>query len=168
MPRWHFVWVHRPGCHNVADPLSRNPDFLALNALLAVMTSSTAHSSEVVPELPSSLSSLPASAPAIERRVGKPSPATSANSLPVGACRCPAAQETLSDFQASAELSSPPSPLSQPAALDAPTTLVDEITEANAADPIFADDPDSAGTTHAEGLWWKEGGIVVPDSPSHA
>ncbi|KAA6421311.1 MAG: hypothetical protein FRX49_08797 [Trebouxia sp. A1-2] len=56
--------------------------------------------------------------------------------------RCPAAQETLSDFQASAELSSPPSPLSQPAALDAPTTLVDEITEANAADPIFADDPD--------------------------
>ncbi|KAA6423130.1 MAG: hypothetical protein FRX49_07117, partial [Trebouxia sp. A1-2] len=76
----------------------------------------------------------------------------------------PAAQQTLSDSQASAELSSPPSSSSQPAALDAHTTLVDEITEAYAADPFFADDANTAGMTHAEGLWWKEGRIVVPDS----
>ena len=57
LQRFHFNWVHRPGRHNVADPLSRNPSFLALNALLAVTTRSAAHEAA-----PSSSSSLPASA----------------------------------------------------------------------------------------------------------
>ncbi|DBA66290.1 TPA: hypothetical protein ACH3X2_14339 [Trebouxia sp. C0005] len=159
LQRFHFVWVHRPGRHNVADPLSRNPDFLALNALLAVTTRSAARPSEALPDLPSSSSSVPASEPA-----SKTSPATGANTVPVSACRSLAAQQTLSDCQASVELSSSPSSSSQPAALDGHTTLVDEITEAYTADPFFADDANTAGMTHAEGLWWKEGRIVVPDS----
>ena len=39
--------------------------------------------------------------------------------------------------------------------------MVDEITEAYAADSFFAN---TAGMTHAEGLWWEEGCIVLPDS----
>ncbi len=27
LQRFHFTWTHRPGRTNVADPLSRNPDF---------------------------------------------------------------------------------------------------------------------------------------------
>ena len=38
LQRFHFNWVHRAGRHNVADPLSRNPAFKHLNALLAVST----------------------------------------------------------------------------------------------------------------------------------
>ncbi|KAA6418537.1 MAG: hypothetical protein FRX49_11483 [Trebouxia sp. A1-2] len=76
------------------------------------------------------------------------------------AVRSPAAQQTLSDSRASAELFCHPSS-SQPAALDAHTTVVDEITEAYAADSFFAN---TAGMTHAEGLWWEEGCIVLPDS----
>ena len=30
--------MHSPGRRNVADPLRRNPDFVCLNALLAVVT----------------------------------------------------------------------------------------------------------------------------------
>ena len=33
---FNFIWVHRSGRHNVADPLSRHPNFKHLNALLAV------------------------------------------------------------------------------------------------------------------------------------
>ena len=38
LQRFHFNWVHRPGRRNVADPLSRNPNFISLNALIAVVT----------------------------------------------------------------------------------------------------------------------------------
>ena len=39
LDRLHFKWVHKPGRRNVADPLSPNPDFVALHALLAVIDS---------------------------------------------------------------------------------------------------------------------------------
>ena len=42
LQRFHFNWVHRPGRRNVAGLLSRNPDIVALHALLAVMTRSAA------------------------------------------------------------------------------------------------------------------------------
>ena len=38
LQRFNFKWVHIPGRLNVADPLSRNPNFKHLNALLAVST----------------------------------------------------------------------------------------------------------------------------------
>ena len=32
LQRYNYTWVHRPGKHNVADPLSRNPSFRQLHA----------------------------------------------------------------------------------------------------------------------------------------
>ena len=38
LQRFHFSWVHKPGKVNVADPLSRNPNFKNLTVVLAVTT----------------------------------------------------------------------------------------------------------------------------------
>ena len=198
--------MHRPGRHNVADPLSRNPSFLALNALLAVTTRSAAHEAA-----PSSSSSLPASAPALGRNasnaspaaggwpvracrrtaaqqpsadahapatapssssspaptsrlVGGRTPATGANTIPVRASRHSAAQQPSADAHAPAEPSSPTSSSSSSDSIADPVDLIQEIAEAYAADPFFADDANTAGMSYAEGLWWKDGRIVVPDS----
>lgn len=43
-------------------------------------------------------------------------------------------------------------------------TFVDDIIEAYAADPFFADENNTAGMSLIEGLWWKEGCIVMPNS----
>ena len=44
---------------------------------------------------------------------------------------------------------------------------VQEIAEAHAADPFFADEQIPASMTFIEGLWWwwKDTRIVVPNSP---
>ena len=39
LQRLHFTWAHRPGRTNEADPLSRDPDFKKLYAILAATTS---------------------------------------------------------------------------------------------------------------------------------
>ena len=41
LQRFHFSWVHKPGKVNVADPLSRNPNFKNLTVVLAVTNSQT-------------------------------------------------------------------------------------------------------------------------------
>ena len=205
LQRFHFSWVHRSGRHNVADPLSRNPSFWALNTLLAVTTRSAAH--EAAPELPSSSSSLPASAPALGHNPGNTSPAlsgrpvracrctaaqqpsaqahaaapsspsstpaselrggrtpaTGANTTPVGASRGSAAQQPSADAHAPAEPSSPTSSSSSDPIAD-PVDLIQEITEAYVADLFFEDDANTAGMSYAEGPWWRDGRIVVPDS----
>ena len=81
LQRFNFCWVHRPGRHNVADPLSRNPDFKSLNALIAVATRSSAnrHSSSSSPATAAEPS-------AQKRKRNDDAPATGANSQPVG-CR---------------------------------------------------------------------------------
>ena len=165
LQRFHFVWVHRPGRHNVADPLSRNPSFLSVNALLAATTRSAARPSEAAPNLPSSSS--PATAPATDGRAGKSSPATGANTVPVCTRKSTAAQQPPNGTPASAEQSSPSSSSSsspQSEGLDTQTNLVDDISQAYAADPFFADDTNTANMSYIEGLWWKDGRIVVPDS----
>ena len=43
LQRFNLCWVHKPGRHNVADPLSRNSDCRSLNALIAVATRRSAH-----------------------------------------------------------------------------------------------------------------------------
>ena len=43
-------------------------------------------------------------------------------------------------------------------------TFIDDIIEAYAADPFFADENNTAGMSLIEGLWWKEGRIVMPKS----
>ena len=161
LQRFHFNWVHRPGRCNVADPLSRNPDFVALHALLAAS------------KQPSSSSSS-AAAPLGQKRNGVV-PASGANTVPLGKRR------KLDSGVPHAVITTPPSPAAEPAvesALDsAPasssavdtddvhnTTFIDDIIEAHAADPFFADENNTAGMSLIEGLWWKEGRIVMPNS----
>ena len=73
LQRFHFNWVHRPGRRNVADPPSRSPDFVSLNALLAVLTRSAASK-------PSSSSA--AAAPLGQKR-SHDVPASGANTVPI-------------------------------------------------------------------------------------
>ena len=81
LQRFNFNWVHRAGRHNVADPLSRNPNFQHLNALLAVSTrGSTGKRS--VQELHTAPNTT-ASRAGQKRRKGVSSPATGANTIPL-------------------------------------------------------------------------------------
>jgi transposase InsO family protein len=142
--------------------LSRNPAFKHLNALLAVSTrGSTGKRS--VPELHSG----PApdlSQAGQKRRKGASTPATGANTSPLSG--------TQPSTDAADPTQLPVNPNAQPADQHMPTaadeltdhSLVDDIAEAYAADPFFADDAKTADLTFAQGLWWKGGLIVVPDS----
>ena len=67
--------MHRPGRHNVANLLSRNPDFVTLNASLAVTAKSAAIKS----------SSAAAAAP-LGRGHSRDVPASGAKAVPVGKC----------------------------------------------------------------------------------
>ena len=175
LQRFHFNWVHRPRRRNVADPLSRNPDFVSLNAVLAVTTRSAARKHDT----PSSSSSPAAvSAPTEgghQPARGKASPASGANELPVSKCRVDQAADTSQLFADPAAPSPSSAPDATPSSSSAPDaapddvddqlhTLVDDIIEAYAADPFFLDDANTADMSHVEGLWWKDGRIVVPDS----
>ena len=83
LQRFHFNWVHRAGKHNVADPLSRNPAFKHLNALLAA--------SHMKPSGKRSVSDLhsgpapvfPAPYAGQKRRKGASTPATGVNTIPL-------------------------------------------------------------------------------------
>ena len=129
-------------------------------------------------------SSSPASAaePAVsagqKRKGNNSSPASGANSVPVSGKR----RKANSGGVAQQSADTPPSSSSSASAVandgELPqefaehpfsdelheATFVDDIIEAYAADPFFADEKNTAGMTHVEGLWWKEGRIVVPNS----
>ncbi len=191
LQRFHFNWVHRAGRQNVADPLSRNPAFKHLNALLAVSTRRSTGKRSVQDLHPGPAPDLsqdgqkrrngvptPAagkrsvqelhSGPAPDlfqggqkRRKGVSTPATGANTIPV----------SRPQHYADANLTHPPinpgvqSADQQSPASDLPDiSLIDNFAEAYAADPFFADDAKTADLTFAEGLWWKGDRIVVPDS----
>ena len=81
LQRFHFNSVHRAGRHDVADPLSRNPDFKQLNALLAVTTGSATNKrslhSNPAPDTPA------AAGASRKRRKVASTPATGANTVPV-------------------------------------------------------------------------------------
>ena len=161
LQRFHFNWVHRPGRRNVADPLSRNPDFVALHASLAVMTRSAAS------KQPSSSSAAP---PLGQKRNGGV-PASGAVTVP------PSKRRKLSSGVPRAVVGTPPSDPAESVVDGAPAsssavdtddvqdaTFIDDVIEAYAADPFFADENNTAGMSLIEGLWWKESCIVVPNS----
>ena len=83
--------MHRSDRHNVVDPLSRNPNFKHLNALLAVTTRSSTGNSvrgsagkRSVQDLRSDpASGTTASQSGQKRRKGASTPATSANTTPL-------------------------------------------------------------------------------------
>jgi len=142
--------------------LSRNPAFKHLNALLAVSTRGSTGKRSV-----QELHSGPApdlSQAGQKRRKGASTPATGANTSPLSG--------TQPSTDAADPTQLPVNPNAQPADQHMPTaadeltdhSLVDDIAEAYAADPFFADDAKTADLTFAQGLWWKGGLIVVPDS----
>ena len=119
-------------------------------------------------------SSSAAAAPLGQKRNGV-APASGANTVPLGKRR------KLDSGVPHAVIATPPSTAAEPAAesaLDsAPAsssavdtddvhnaTFIADIIEAHAADPIFADESNTAGMSLIEGLWWKEGCIVMPNS----
>ena len=133
--------------------------------MLAVTTRSAARKHDT----PSSSSSSPAVSAPIEGGPqparGKTSPASGANAVPVSKCRVDQAADTSQLF------ADPAAPSSSSASDAAPDdvddqlhTFVDDIIEAYAADPFFLDDANTADMSHIEGLWWKDGRVVVPDS----
>lgn len=61
LQRFHFSWVHRPGRHNV--PLSRNPKFKRLNALLAAATTRGSARKYAAPDTIASLAGQSSSTP---------------------------------------------------------------------------------------------------------
>ena len=159
LQRFHFNWVHRAGRHNVADPLSRNPAFKHLNALLAVSTrGSTGKRS--VQELhsgpPPDLSQA-----GQKRKRGASTPATGANATPISSGQRTAVAANPNQQSVNPNAADQSSP-----AMDdlAGNSLIDDIAEAYAADPVFADEEKTAGFTFAQSLWWKGDLIVVPDS----
>ena len=172
LQRFNFIWVHRSGRHNVADPLSRNPEFKHLNALLAVTTRCSTGNSvkgsigeRSVQELHSgSASDTTAFHAGQKRRRGVSTPATGANTTPLNTADnqhlADLAQPMSIDEQSAT--GQPPSSESVDALHD--VSLIDDFAEAYAADPDFADDEKTADFTFAAGLWWKGDRIVVPKS----
>ena len=165
LQRFNFNWVHRPGRLNVADPLSRNPNFKHLNALLAVSTRGSTGKRSV-----QELHSGPASdstatqAGQTRRRVAS-TPATGANTIPLATT----GKQRSADHAASSSSSGPDNQDAawEPAASADPlpdVSLIDDLVEAYAADPYFADAAKTAGLTFAQDLWWKGDRIVVPNS----
>lgn len=43
-------------------------------------------------------------------------------------------------------------------------TFLEDILETYAVDPFFADDSNTVNMSFIQGLWWKEGRIVMPNS----
>ena len=144
---------------------------VALHALLAVMTRSVASKQH------SSSSSSSAAAPLGQKRNGVV-PASNANTVPLGK------RGKLDSGVPHAVIATPPSTAAEPAVESAlnsapassssavdtddvhDATFIDDIIEAYAADPFlkFADENNTAGMSLIEGLWWKEGRIVMPNS----
>ena len=165
LQRFNFNWVHRPGRLNVADPLSRNPDFKHLNALLAVSTrgSTGKRSVQELHSDPAS-NSIATQAGQKRRRVAY-TPATGANTIPLAS----AGKQRSADPAASFSSSGPDSQdAAQRASVSADplsdVSLIDDLVEAYAADPYFADEAKTAGLTFAQDLWWKGDRIVVANS----
>ena len=162
LQRFHFNWVHRAGRHNVADPLSRNPAFKQLNALLAVSTTGSTGKRSV-----QELHSGPApdlSQAGQTRRKGASTPATGANTIPISRTQrsADAANPTQQPVNPNAQSADHQSPAVADELPD--ISLIDDLAEAYAADPFFADDAKTADLNFAQGLWWKGDLIVVPDS----
>ena len=150
LQRFVFNWVHRA-------PLSCNPAFKHLNALLAVSTRGSTGKRPVQELHPGPASDT--SQAGQKRKRGASTPATGANTIPVA------------DTQFSADVTNPTQPLVNPNAQSADQpdelpdiSLTDDLAEAYAADPFFADDAKTAELTFAQGLWWKGDRIVVPAS----
>ena len=173
LQHFNFTWVHRSGRHNVADPLSRNPNFKNLNALLAVTTRSSTGNSvkgstgkRSVQELHSDpASDTTASHAGQKRRKGASTPATGANTTPLNTAdkQHPAdPTQPMSVDQQSGTAQQPPSLETSDDLHD--VSWFDDFAEAYAADPDFADDEKTADFTFAAGLWWKGDRIVVPKS----
>ena len=172
--------MHSPGRRNVADALRRNPDFVCLNALLAVVTRRAAA------EARGDTFYLPAAAAAADSAVStgqqlkgsKDSPASGANCVPFSNKRGKAisggvtqqSTDTSPSSSSSASVAADDGELPQQFAEHAASDelhdaiVIDDIIEAYAADSCFADEKNTASMTHVEGLLWREGRIVLPNS----
>ena len=141
LSRFDFDWIYRPGRDNVADPLSRHPDFSA--AILAVL--GTRVSSRIA-----------------ERRRN----ATAQQALPNGKRK----HVTFADPAVSHRYSPPPehAPAAHaPAHRSVPQDdMVSQMHAGYRSDPWFRDAKNTSSLTYRDGLWWTEDAVVVPNLPA--
>ena len=164
LQRFNFNWVHRPGRLNVADPLSRNPNFKHLNALLAVSSRGSTGKRSVQESHSDPVSDSLATQADQKRRRLASTPANGANTVPLAstgkqhsADHAASTSSSRSDNQdAAQEPSASADPLPD-------VSLIAVNVEAYAADAYFADAANTAGLTFAQDLWWK-GDRIVPNS----
>ena len=83
LQHFNHNWVHRSGRHNVADPLSHNPTFKQLKALLAITARSPTHKRSVQDMHSDPASDIAASQADQKPRKTATTPATGANTVPV-------------------------------------------------------------------------------------
>ena len=168
LQRFNFNWVHRSGRHNVVDPLSLNPNFKHLSALLAVTTRSSTGNIDKglkgkrpVQELHSApASNAPASRAGQKRKTGASTPATGANTTPLNTSK----RQRFADSTTQPLSHERQSTDQQPSSAADDVSLIGDLTRAYAADPFFADDEKTADVAFAVGLWWKGDCNVVPNS----
>ena len=137
LSQYTFDWKYRPGVSNVADPLSRNPRYLAVMtrrmrelAKVADLQSQSAHESATGP-----------------RMVPADSPRTAEASRP--------AVET-----------DPATFAEQGVGSSGTDLLVDQIRQAYAVDPWFLDAKNTEDLELMDGLWKdSRGSVVVPHDP---
>ena len=157
-----FNWMHRAGRHNVAesDPLSRNPNFKHLNAILADSTRGST-SKRSVQEVHTA-SDTTASQAGQKRRKGASSPVTGADTIPLNIAdkQHPAASPQPMSKDGQSAAIQPQSSSSESADALHDVSMIDNLAEAYTADPFFADEAKTADLTIALGLWWKRGLIL--------
>ncbi|KAL0038535.1 hypothetical protein WJX77_009904 [Trebouxia sp. C0004] len=164
LQRFHVKWVHKAGRHNVADPLSRNPDSKSINALLAVTTRGSTGKRSVQELHSGPAPDFPASQAGQKRRRGASTPATGANTIPLDATSKQHSADCANSSSSSGSDSQDAQQSSAAADALPDVSLIDDLVEAYAADPYFADATKTAGLTYAQELWWKGDRIVVPNS----
>ena len=144
LQRFNFSWEYRPGSTNVADPLSRHPEFMLKIIKLASITTRSGNKPHVPkPDTPRKRKNMsPDTDPEDPDPSGHAAP-LQANAKPVPVARHK--DQTI----ANAELDMP-----------------DLIKAGYSIDPWFANPANTNILTRRDGLWYHGPGLVIPDAYS--
>ena len=162
LQRFHFSWVHKPGKFNVADPLSRNPSFRTLSVVLAVairrQTQSRRPAADTVTDTVTP--TVDTAAETVTDTV-IPTADTAANAAPAAKRR---KRSDSTAEPANTEQDDVTTVTDADVDADAADTadIVSRISEAYAADPVFADGDHTKRWMFTDNLWWDHDQIVVP------
>ena len=155
LQRFHFSWVHKPGKFNVADPLSRNPSFRTLSVVLAVATRRQTQSRRPAAETVTDT---------VTPTVDTAAETVTDTVTPTAANAAPAAKRRRRGDSTAEPANTEQDDVTTVTDADAADTadIVSRISEAYAADPMFADGDHTKRWMFTDNLWWDHDQIVVP------